>query len=169
MYEKRTAFPITAKHLSLPRTISHLLCPGRIKQRDSRTLRESRRKTVGAAALIGAGSGWGPIAGILPKGELSAPAAAAAAAPLVGRRDFSAALRALPQYFPLHLPAGPGSDSIPSDSRKKRYLGSPRELLGGEGELKLCFHFLPTACMTPVRGMGRAHLRAEPEGGCPPP
>lgn len=92
MYEKRTAFPITAKHLSLPRTISHLLCPGRIKQRDSRTLRESRRKTVGAAALIGAGSGWGPIAGILPKGELSAPAAAAAAAPLVGRRDFSAAL-----------------------------------------------------------------------------
>lgn len=31
MYEKRTAFPITAKHLSLPRTISHLLCPGRIK------------------------------------------------------------------------------------------------------------------------------------------
>ena len=133
------------------------------------TLRESRRKTVGAAALIGAGSGWGPIAGILPKGELSAPAAAAAAAPLVGRRDFSAALRALPQYFPLHLPAGPGSDSIPSDSRKKRYLGSPRELLGGEGELKLRFHFLPTACMTPVRGMGRAHLRAEPEGGCPPP
>lgn len=105
MYEKRTAFPITAKHLSLPRTISHLLCPGRIKQRDSRTLRESRRKTVGAAALIGAGSGWGPIAGILPKGELcpGSGSSAFSRAPRFQRR----APRSAP-IFPSASPSGAG-------------------------------------------------------------
>lgn len=72
---------------------------------------------MGAAALIGAGSGWCPSVSILPEGELSAPAAA----PLVRSRDFSAALRTVPQYFLLvRLPAGLESDSFPSDSRRKK-------------------------------------------------